>query len=195
MTDANPESEQKVTEGVARTAYLGQTPPRSISRLQKELQARFTKVPGMRTLYLWSSTHGWPRKAAEFDERTTQKAVAIVEKQTVLDKVHFTRRLREVADRFLTDAEANTAETDAAQLARTAAELIGKADVLEGGVSDRTSVVNDDPAAEARAAGASIRALISKARGSSSNANGAANGHAKAVNGHAGNGHGEPPEH
>ena len=106
--------------------------------------------------------------------------------------------LRERSEQLLDLAitQAQTEGGDPASMFRAALDGLGRADVLEGGVSDRTGTVNEDPGAAARAEADRILGLIAKARGAAGNGNGA-NGHAKVVNGngHAGNGHGEPAEH
>lgn len=189
--DHTTESDQRVTEPVARAAYLAMPTPRSLRRLGEDLGRRGGRTPSQRTLENWSRKHGWVRLVREHDARVADGAAKVVEKAAIKDAAAWAMELRRKAQAFLDAAELNVGKADAAQLARAALDMLARADELEGGVSGRTGTVTDDPGAAAKAEADRIRGLINKARGAARDTKGAgANGrHQSKVNSD-----GAPPE-
>lgn len=178
MTDEKPESSQKVTEPEARAAYLAQTPPRSMQRLADELRARFGSVPSQRTFENWSSKHSWRRLAREHDERVAQKAATIVVNRQAKTAAERAALLMDQGERLVDIGLQLAHEGDPAALVRVGIEVQKYADVLTGGVSDRTETLTDSPENAREREIARLMSLTSKIRGTNGAANGHANGHA-----------------
>lgn len=178
MTDEKPDSSQKVTEPIARAAYLAQTPPRSLHRLALDLAREFTETVSERTLKNWSKKNGWQRLAREHDERVAQKAATIVVNRQAKTAAERAALLMDQGERLVDIGLQLAHEGDPAALVRVGIEVQKYADVLTGGVSDRTETVTDSPENAREREIARLMALTSKIRGTNGAANGHANGHA-----------------
>lgn len=179
MTDEKPDPSQKVTEPIARAAYLAQTAPRSLHRLALDLAREFTETVSERTLKNWSKKNGWQRLAREHDERVAQKAATIVANRQARTAAERADWLRDKADELIETGLRLAHEGDPAALVRAGIEAHKYVDQMLGGGEqppDGPQPTDMSPEAVREREIARIMGLTSKIRGTNGHANGHANG-------------------
>ncbi|MEE8275367.1 MAG: hypothetical protein V3R88_11930 [Alphaproteobacteria bacterium] len=135
---------RKVTAEQAFEDYVALGPGRSLSKLE----ARYRNDTGViqvssATLRRWSSKFRWQARLAEHDEKVAEQVQHKLAKAEASERWNAAQDLRTVAQlgtKRLIDKIANIelkSGADAKAMTDAIVALIGKADVLEGGVSDR----------------------------------------------------------
>ncbi len=136
-----PDSRQRLAEPHVRAAYLAMPTPRSLRRLHADLARGDGDAPSLGTVERWSRRHGWSRLAREHDVRVATRAATIVEKAQAKTAAERASWLLEQGEKLVELGVLLAHEGDPAALVRVGIEVQKYADVLTGGVSDRTEAV------------------------------------------------------
>jgi hypothetical protein len=152
-----------ITPGEALADYLAMGAERSISKLfRRYSESNLAKPPAEITLKWWSRRDHWVEQAREFDERVGRRLRARAETAAVKQSFNRVAALNAVAQRCLevaanSNVENATSATDIRALVAAAVDAIKLAEVLTGGVSDRTE--------SARGIAAEAKELLQKLEG------------------------------
>ncbi len=140
---------RSVTAERAFADYLAME-PRSLIKLFQRYAETVPDGPPLATLKYWSKKHEWQQKIAEHEAQVEDQLRGKAAKAQASERWNAAQDLHKVAElgtKRLIDKIANIelkSGADAVAMAEAIVVLIGKADVLEGGVSDRTQEVKPD---------------------------------------------------
>ncbi len=133
---------RNVTAERAFADYLAME-PRSLARLFQNYSKTMPNYPPLATLKYWSKKHEWRQKIAEHEAQVEDELRGKAAKAQASERWNAAQDLHKVAElgtKRLIDKIANIelkSGADVKAMADAVVTLIGKADVLEGGVSDR----------------------------------------------------------
>ena len=139
-----PKGAVSVSAAQALADYLAMGAERSISKLfRRYSESNLAKPPAEITLKWWSRRDHWVEEAKEFDERVGRRLRARAETAAVRQSFNRVAALNAVAQRCLevaahSNIENATSAADIRALVTAAVDAIKLAEVLTGGVSDRT---------------------------------------------------------
>ncbi len=136
---------RKVTAEQAFEDYVALGPGRSIRKLDEQYQNNSkVRAPSVGTLMRWSGQHQWQAKLAEHNEKVAEQVQDKLAKTEAAERWDAVQACRDAARdamkrgvEMLTSVEGKNG-ADVKAIFDTAINLLGKADVLEGGVSNRT---------------------------------------------------------
>ncbi len=137
---------RKVTAEQAFADYLAMQ-PRSLIKLFQRYAETVPDGPPLATLKYWSKKHEWQQKIAEHEAQVEHQLRGKAAKAQANERWNAAQDLHKVAElgtKRLIDKIANIelkSGADAKAMADAVVTLIGKADVLEGGVSNRTEEI------------------------------------------------------
>ena len=138
--------------------YLLMDAPRPLTIFHKQLEDwRFDGVidfmpPPIDKLRAVAKAQDWKKAAAAYDAEVARR-MQIAQAEAVAEgRFNFAHQLETFAAKAMTAADAKIYEADAPGLVYSSIAALKQAAVLRGGVSDRTTLVVDDQAAQARRA-------------------------------------------
>lgn len=136
---------KKVTREQAFEDYVALGPGRSLSKLEARYRNDIGVIPvSSATLRRWSSKCCWQMRLAEHQAKVSKQVEDKLAKAEAAERWNASQDLRKAAqlgtERLIAKVEQVELKSgaDAKAMADAIVTLIGKADVIEGGVSNRT---------------------------------------------------------
>ena len=126
----------------AKSLYLAQTPPRSLRRLHRELQAGGVKI-SLRKLEQGSARDGWVQAAKEFDRKRDDEVAVLLQKESTdspVRQVRLGQALQEVAIEGLDAILRSAPPNDLRALAAAAREGVQIERLALGEATSRSEV-------------------------------------------------------
>ena len=123
-------------------------PKRSHAKIIAILQSQGRKAPAHNTIKSWAVKFGWPSKVKEYDLEVAKMAEREIQEKhaekAVEEVTHLATKMRSVSNKILSKLELSvpglkvSSGNEVRALAEGAVALNKAAEVLDGGVSDRT---------------------------------------------------------